>query len=372
MRLADPRGLRRRSSLAGSLAAPTLLAALLLAGLHAAGCARDPSIARADSNPAPAPVEDRAEREVPVRTLTVTPRRVDDIAVLPGDLLPLRRAVLAAEVPGTVEAVHVDEGDAVSAGTALLEIDTRALENQVAEAEAAFRQAESHHERAEKLAERRSITEQQRIDAQAAREMAEAQLASARLRLEKSRIEAPWTGTVAKRRVEVGDYVVPGQPVVELVDVRRLEVRAPAPSSDVPYLRVGLPARVRVDAFSDEVFEGRVVRLAAELDAKARTLDVEVEIPNPGGRLRPGLYARMELVRQTLDDALLVPLEAIVELESRKAVYVIEDGVARRRDVELGLLVGDQVVVRGLEPGCRVVVEGQRQVSDGQHVQEQP
>ncbi|MCP3960371.1 MAG: efflux RND transporter periplasmic adaptor subunit [bacterium] len=325
-------------------------------------CGSDESAAvLADSPP--------VERIVTVSTRLTTTREVVERISLPADLLPVKRAVLAAEVAGTVEKVHVDEGDAAAAGRILVEIDTRVLEQRLTEAEAVHRHREALFQRAEKLLARKSITEQQYLDAVTERDVATSQLENARLMLEKSRIAAPWRGTVAVRRVEVGDYVMPGQPVLELLDARRLKVRAPAPASDVPFLRRGLPAEIRLDVYPGEVFEGTVMKLAAELDASARTLDVEVEIPNADGRLRPGMYARLEMPRRTLEQAVLVPLSAVVELEDAKVVYVVEDERAVQRAVELGTVLDDEVVVaKGLSAGERLIVEGQRQVSPGQRV----
>lgn len=311
------------------------------------------------------------EKVVPVTAVVTASREVVETISLPADLLPNRRAVLAAEVTGAVEKVHVEAGDRAASGRVLVEIDTRTLRQRLAEAEAVHRHRQELFRRAEKLLAKKSITEQQYLDAVTERDVAAAQLENARLELEKSRVTAPWPGTVAARRVEVGDYVVPGQPVIELLDVRQLKVRAPAPASDVPYLRRGLVAEVRLDVYPGEVFRGEVTQLAAELDATARTLDVEVEIANSDRRLRPGMYARLELPRRTLEDAVLVPLAAVVELEDERVVYVIEDQRAVRRPVELGTVLGDQVVVAsGLEAGERLIVEGQRQVSPGQRVTE--
>jgi membrane fusion protein (multidrug efflux system) len=319
-----------------------------------------------------APVMAQAEERVAiVRTLRIEPEEVIDIALLSADLLPRRRATLAAEVPGVIEELSVDMGDRVVAGRVLVRIDTRALQQQVAEAEALFRQAQDRFERAESLYERRSITKQAHIDAVAAREVSEARLGAVRLALEKSEIKAPWSGRVAAKRVEVGDYAAPGQPLVELVEVRRLKVRAPASAADVPYLRIGVPVTVTVDVLPGEEFHGEVVRLGAELDPDTRTLDVEAELDNQDGRLRPGMFGRMEIPRQTLSAALLVPLSAVVDFETEKVVYVVEDDRARRQVVSLGPVVDDRVVVTaGVAAGDRVVVSGQQQVADGQRVTE--
>jgi membrane fusion protein (multidrug efflux system) len=317
-----------------------------------------------------APVVTQTEERVAlVRTLQVESEEAIDMAVLSADLLPRRRATLAAEVPGVVEELSVEMGDRVTTGEVLARIDTRALRQQVAEAEALYRQAQDRFERAESLYERRSITKQAHIDAVAGRDVAEARLGAIRLALEKSEIRAPWGGQVATKRVEVGDYAAPGQPLLELVEVRRLKVRAPASSADVPYLRVGVPVTVRVDVLPGEEFRGEVVRLGAELDPDTRTLDVEAELDNADGRLRPGMFGRMEIPRQTLPAALLVPLSAVVDFETDKVVYVVEDDRARRQVVSLGPVVGDRVVVTtGVTAGDRVVVSGQQQVADGQRV----
>ena len=314
------------------------------------------------------------DRPVEVETIRVELRSVDDRVSLPADIHPFRDATLAAEVPGVVKMVHVDAGDRVRAGQVLLEIDTDALENQLAEAKAMHRQAQTHFERGEALLAKRSITQAQFLDALTSRDVAVAQLASAELQLAKSKIVAPWSGTVAERRLEAGDYAQPGQPAFDLVDVGRLKVVAPAPASDVPHLSVGLPAEVRVNVFGDRVFEGKVTRLGAMLDAGARTLDVEVEIDNPGGVLRPGLSARLSIPLRQLDEAIVVPLDAIVDLGDADAVYVVVDSDgserAERRAIQVGrLLAGDRAVVdSGLEAGDRLIVAGQKQVSPGLRV----
>jgi len=311
-----------------------------------------------------------AERVAQVRVLELQPRTVVDRASLPADLLPLRRATLAAEVGGAVESVRVELGQAVAKGTLLATIDERSLAQTVAEAEALVRQAQLQYERADNLFGRHAITKAQMLDAVTNRDVADARLASAKLTLEKARVTAPWSGRIAERKVEVGSYVVPGAPLFELVDSSRLKVRAPARAADVPYLALGRQAQITLDAFPGEVFEARIERLGAELDTASRTLDVEAEIANPDGRLKPGMLARLEVPRRTLANAMVVPMSALVELGDAKAVWVVEDGAAHRRDVTLGPVVGEQVVIEGLEPGTRVIVEGQHAVGEGQKVEE--
>lgn len=309
------------------------------------------------------------ERVAAVTVIRVEPETVVEYATFSADLLPLRRAVLAAEVAGVVEALLVEEGQRIEAGAVVAHVDTRALRQNLNEAEALFRQAEADFERAENLFASRSITRQQQISAATARDVALARKESARLQLEKSAVKAPWPGSVAATRTEVGDYVNPGQPMVELVEIRRLKVRAPVPAADVPFLKVGARATVTVDAYPNEGFSTTIARIGAELDLDARTLWAEAELPNPGERLRPGMFARMEIPRRTLQGTLMVPLEALLDMETSQAVYRVEDGVARLRPVTLGAVIAERVVVlSGIAGGDQIIVAGRQQVSDGQRV----
>lgn len=337
---------------------------LLILVLPLAGCGGE-----GESEAAETPAEETAERSVLVSVIELQPQLAVDRLSLPADLEAERRAVLAAEIAGTVESASVDDGDAVSRGRVLATVDTRSLRQQLAEAEALDRQARLQLERANNLFERRSITKKDMLDAATNADVAQARLAAVRLDLEKSQVRAPWSGRIAEKLVEVGDYVVPGQGMFELVDVSRLTVRSPVPATDVPFVAEGEPVTIRVSSLPGEEFSARVTRLAAELDQGARTMDLEAELSNPDGRLKPGMLARIEIARRSLPAALLVPLDAVVDLESSRVVYVVADGRAERRTIQLGPMIGDRVVVEeGLGAGDLVIVGGQSQVAPGQAV----
>jgi membrane fusion protein (multidrug efflux system) len=311
-----------------------------------------------------------AERVAQVRTIAVEPRTVVDRTSLPAGLEPLHRAVLAAEVGGAVEAVRAELGQRVAKGQALATIDERALSQQVAEAEAWLRQAKVQYERAQNLFERKAVTKAQLLDAVTNRDVAEARLASARLALDKARVVAPWPGRIAARHVEVGSYVAPGTPLFELVDSSRVKVRAEARSADVRYLEVGREVEVSFDAYPGEKFPARIERLGAELDSASRTLAGEAELDNADGRLKPGMLARLDIPRQTVTGALVVPMSALVDLGGTKAVWTVSDGRAQRREVTTGMVIGEEIVVTGIAAGTHVIVEGQQAVGENQPVEE--
>lgn len=323
------------------------------------------------------PAEEEAQTDVgaqqrvaQVETITVQPRAVTQTLDLAVDLRPVRRATLAAEVAGNVEAVEFDLGDAVRRGQVMARIDTRSIETEVAQAKALFDQAVDEAKRAEALFAKQSITRDRLIAARTNRDVAASRLESARIRLAQSQVRAPWSGRVAARRVERGDYVDVGQALYELVDPDPLKVHASVPADNVPYLKVGEQATVDVDALPGRMFTARVVRLGAELDAASRTLELEAELPNPDSLLKPGMYGRMHLPLRTLDAALVVPLSALVDFEDGKVLYLVEAGHAVRRRIVSGPVLGDQVVIEeGLQPGDAVIVAGQDQVADGQQVE---
>jgi membrane fusion protein (multidrug efflux system) len=321
----------------------------------------------APEKPAPSPP---AERIAQVRTTTLTSRTVVDRTSLPASLEPRHRAVLAAEVGGAVESVRAELGQAVAAGQVLATIDERALAQQVAEAEAWLRQAELQHERARNLFERKAVTKAQLLDALTNRDVALARLASAKLSLDKARVGAPWAGRIAGRHVEVGSFVAPGTPLFDLVDSTRVKVRAEARAADVRFLAVGREVEITFDAFPGEVFASRIARLGAELDPESRTLAVEAELANSDGRLKPGMLARLDIPRQTVAGAFVVPMSALVDLGGTKALWTVVDGRAVRREVTTGVVVGEEIVILGLPEGTRIIVEGQQAVGENQPVEE--
>jgi membrane fusion protein (multidrug efflux system) len=311
-----------------------------------------------------------AESVAQVRTIALAPRTVVDRTSLPAGLEPRHRTVLSAEVGGAVETVRGELGQAVARGQILATIDERALAQQVAEAEAWLRQANLQYERAQNLFERKAVTKAQLLDAVTNRDVAVARIASAKLALDKARVAAPWAGRIAARHVEVGSFVAPGTPLFDLVDASRVKVRAEARAADVRFLAVGREVEVTFDAFPGEKFPAKIERLGAELDPQSRTLAVEAELANADGRLKPGMLARLDIPRQTLAGALVVPMSALVDLGGTKAVWTVADGRAQRREVTTGVVVGEEIVVTGLPAGTHVIVEGQQAVGENQPVEE--
>ncbi|MDR5682422.1 MAG: efflux RND transporter periplasmic adaptor subunit [Armatimonadota bacterium] len=230
---------------------------------------------------------------------------------------------------------------------------------QLRQAEVAFQQAQSQAAQAEvALRQAESVLAQSEVS-----------LRQAETLLAESAVRAPAEGVVARRAVDPGDTVTPSTLLMQVVDIDPVEIAAPVSERDLGRVAVGMPAAVRVDALPDRMFAGRLARVGPVLATETRTAEIRVEVANPDASLRPGMAARVELVLEQRLGVIAVPIEAVVEREGRRVVFVVTDGLAQARQVETGLTDGMRIeIVRGLRPGENVVVTGQETLRDGTQV----
>ncbi len=313
-----------------------------------------------------------AARQAPVVNVKVTQIRpgpqADEIR-LPAVLEPYRTVRVSAEVDGRVERLGPEEGTDVEPNQPLVWLNTDLLQ-------AAYDQAKAKHEldtnelrRYQGLDKRGVATDIEMYRAKAAVAVSKAVLTEARERLERAVIRAPMAGVLNDLLVEPGEYVGGGAPVAEVVEIDRLKAVVHLPERDVVHVRVGQEARVLVEAIEGGELAGKVTYIDACGDEMCRTFRTEITADNRGRRARAGLIARVVLLRQTVEDAIMIPLVSVIPTEKGYQVYVLSDGKASRRDVEIGLIVGDRVqVVRGLKGGEKLIVDGHRMVGDGSPV----
>ncbi len=308
-------------------------------------------------------------REVRVSTVEITPSTIQDALVLPGQTEAEQDVLLSAEQSGRVEWVGPREGSRISRGEGLARIDVAALQAALDRAEASARLATAQAERRSRLHDKELLAGEELELALTEETLALAALRDARVALAKGVVRAPFTGTVNHLHVDPGEFVNVGDPVAELVDTQTLRILVSVPELDVRHLRQGQPARVTVDAWPGQEWEGQVDFLAVKADPATKTFTARVVVDNSDGRIRPGMLARVTLLKQVVDDALVVPLFAVVDKGGEYLVFVVEDGVARARTVTFGVVAQDRVqIVSGLEPGDRVVVSGQTEIEDGTRV----
>jgi membrane fusion protein (multidrug efflux system) len=203
----------------------------------------------------------------------------------------------------------------------------------------------------------------------------------ARMRVDDTRLIAPFPGYVSQKALDVGAAVssqaaaTSNASVAILIvqDIDPVKVQIEVPERDVARVRVGNTVRLTSDAYPNRTFGGTVQRVVHALDPRTRTMGVEVDIPNRERLLKPGMYARVQLVLEVRRDALLLPLEALVGAETKPAVLVVRDGKVKTVTVTLGEIDGPSVqVLQGLAADDQVIVQGKELVREGQAVKAVP
>lgn len=355
-------------------------ALLLAAGAFVALVALMPAPRHEAPVSARPPVNVRVLRLVPVAEL---PDTFDLTAIVE----PQRVVKVAAEVAGRIERIAsrpralvwrgteflegtpLDEGQPVSAGDALVFLNRDLLDARFERARAQFEFDEREFRRLQGLFEGGSTSRTELDDARTRYEVSKAALDEIAAERERATIVAPLSGILNKLPVEVGEYASPGDTVAEIVDTETVKVAVEIPERDIGYFRTGATVDVSPMAEPDKWYTGRVTYIDSVANAGTRTTRMEITIENRTGVLRSGQIVRARLTRRVLTDVIMIPLAAVIPLEQGYEVYVVSDGVARRRPIELGFIKGREVrVTKGLTAGEALIVEGQRFVSEGQAV----
>jgi membrane fusion protein (multidrug efflux system) len=356
-----------------SIPAPRLVLALLAAASTLGACSSgtattaDPPASGATPQPAtPVPGATSAADSLPVET--VRPQRSDMVARHDGtaNLQAEADAEVVARVGGAVVRIAAEEGQRVRAGDLLAVIDPRQLRLEMAQARAQLDKVENDYRRQVEL-------HQKGLVAAGAFESTRFELAQrratwelARLQLSHTELRAPFDGVVAERHVKAGQNLAPGTTAFRVVDAARLRAELHAPERQLSRLRPGQPVLVSVDALPGRSYAARVARIAPTIDARTATFKLTVELNDPSGELKPGMFARVGVIFEHRSNVLSIPAAALLENSREPTVFVVDKGVAAPRRVRLGLSHDGRIeIVAGLRDDEQVVISGQNSLKPG-------
>ncbi|MCS6816664.1 MAG: efflux RND transporter periplasmic adaptor subunit [Blastocatellia bacterium] len=362
-----------------------------------------------------------ADQAVEVEVATVAERTFDRQIEIVGTLAADEEVVVSTEVEGQIVEMRVDLGSVVRRGDVLARLESRDFELRLAEAEAALqqvrarlgltpdrdridpeetaivRQARAAYEDARLRFQRirqlhgRGIVSQQELDqADAALRIAEARyeaaveevrsllaqldqwrarVAAARRDLERTVIRAPISGAVAARHVSLGEFLRRNDRVVTLVKIDPLRLRADVPERYAGKIALGRRLAFVVDAVPEKTFQGMIVRISPSARSETRSLTIEAEVRNPDGELRPGYFARAQLVIEPGAKAIVIPSRAVISSVGLTKVFVLDGDRARERSIKTGARVNTDVeVLEGLRSNERVIVSNLDRLGDGTRV----
>ncbi len=369
---------------------------------------------------------------MPVEFATARRTPLAERVLVVGNLIGAATVQAVPKINGRLATVNVQLGDPVRKGQTIAKIEDREIQEQVHQAEAAYKVGEAtirqrdadlklartNLERNRSLLERQLLPKQTFDDTEARYQAADAQLDLAQAQFEQSKarldelkinlantvISSPVDGFVGKRFLDPGATVSPNVPVASVVDIRTVRMVANLVEKDLKRVTAGTPAAVEVDAFPGETFAGRVSRVAPVFDPATRTAEMEIEVPNPGYRLKPGMYARVQLTVSLRPDAVTIPSTALVNVGGKPGVFVTAPAErsgaaagangprqpeghaqgtggnspgdsadrtmsARFTPIQVGIHDGDNIeVVAGLKDGARVITTGAGALKDGDRV----
>jgi membrane fusion protein (multidrug efflux system) len=296
-----------------------------------------------------------------------------------GTLQAVQGVTVSADLPGIVSRIGFESGKSVRKGDVLVELDTKQEQAQLAAQEAQRELAGLNFGRMKGLVEQGAVTRAEYDEATAAQREADARIAEIRATIERKTIRAPFSGVLGIRKVNLGQYLSAGDPVVSLQSWDPIYVNFGVPQQEAAQVRAAGKVKVTTDALPGKTFAGTVTAIDSIVDESTRNVQLQATLPNPGGKLRPGLFVEVEAMEGAARSVISLPASAISYAPYGDSVYVVSDlkdpkgqsyrGV-RQQFVKVEGGRGDQVaVISGINPGDEIVTSGVFKLRNGSAVQ---
>jgi membrane fusion protein (multidrug efflux system) len=277
---------------------------------------------------------------------------------------------VVAKVSGVVEKLYVEEGDFVKAGAVLAKLDDEMIAVQLEQAKADLRKEENNYERNMNLHEKKLVSTEvfQQVKFEYERQKAAYDLAELSLRY--TSIKTPISGVVAERKIKVGNMVLQNQDVFKVSGLNPLIAVLHVPERQLERMRTGQRAILHIDALGGIDYEGHIKRISPVVDSATGTVKVTIEVKDPTGRVRPGMFSRIKIIYDVRKGTTLAPKDAIIAEDRESAVFVVQDSTAYKRNVVLGYTNTTSVeILEGLAPGDTIVTTGKGSLKDSTKVE---
>lgn len=311
------------------------------------------------------------EKAFPVQVVSITPRTIDDSLRLPGRLEPSLRTRLATDKGGRVTEISADRGARVTAGQILLRIDDRVWRTHFEQAEIEWREAVKDFDRWEPLNQTGAVSAGEFDAVRARRDRAAAMREQTALQVKQCEVRSPVAGVINDRYVEVGEFAPEGAAVLELLVTDPMKLIARIPESESVVLQPGALLPFSVATLGSAVHTGTVSHVADAAAPQDNSFRVEALAPNHDGRLKGGMIATVDLPRGRRDNAIIVPLAAVIPRKGEYFVFLARDDRAERRLVRIDRIIGSEAVLSsGLAAGDLLIVEGHRTLVDGARIEQ--
>lgn len=313
---------------------------------------------------------------VKVETLVVGDQANGEVKDYVGTIEEKTGATLSFELAGNITSILVDEGDRVNRGQVLATINPTTLKEAHRGALTTLKQAQDAYNRFLPLHKSGTISDMRWVDIESKLEQAKAAESIARQQLSHSTLTAPFAGVIASKEADMGNYVLPGQPVLKLADVKQVNAKISVPEAEISHLHVGDKAQITVAALNGATFQGVISEKGIDANPISHTYELKVRIANTQGKLLPGMVCNAKVQTSNPSSALsssshiVVPANSVeLDVDNTRFVWTVVKGKAHLQQVQVGDFEGDGVVIlSGLQPGDQIIVNGQQKVSEGMKV----
>ncbi|HWQ95166.1 MAG TPA: efflux RND transporter periplasmic adaptor subunit [Gammaproteobacteria bacterium] len=303
---------------------------------------------------------------MPVEAVAVETGAVTRDITAVGSMNANESVIIRSEIAGRIQTIHFSEGESVTQGAELITLDATEFRAQLAETTATVKLNELNFRRAQELQTKNLLSRQSYDEAQAKLAESRAQQNIEEARLAKTKLFAPFGGVLGLRQVSPGDYIKEGQDIVNLEDIASLKLDFRVPETYLAEIKLDQEVNLEVDAYPGRTFNGKVYAIDPRIDAQTRAVLLRAHIPNTDLLLRPGMFARVNLVLEQRTAALLVPEQALAPKGEEQFVYRIVAGKALQSKVKTGQRRNGKVeILEGLSSGDTVVTAGQTKLHDG-------
>lgn len=306
--------------------------------------------------------------EEPLRVETETTHLEENFTLMPyvGVVEEEQSTMVSFTGMALLKEMRVSEGQTVKKGQLLARIDDTQARNALNAANAALDQAVDARDRLKKLHETNSLPEMKWVEVESKVQQAEASFAICKKNLEDCTIYAPVSGVVGNKIMHAGETVLPTEPVLNILSIDRVKVRASVPEKEIAHITPQSVSAITLDALPNETFCGSSVEKGVKADALSHTYDIRIPVDNPDHRLLPGMVAKVAVQGQG-DMHITLPVRAVQESADHKLfVWTVKDGKATRTPVTVGPTVGNRIIIEsGLQEGQTVITDGYQKVGDG-------
>lgn len=344
----------------------TAIAAAMLLVIGAGVFMYEPQLMASEPEKQAAPA---AMPPMPVETAEVRIADSAEFISAVGNLHSDESVVISAEIAGRVTKIGFSEGEQIKNNKVLIKLDDAVLQAELDQAVANRDLSKSTYERTENLLKDNAVSKQERDEAYAQWKLNEARVRMAQAQLDKTTIHAPFSGTLGLRQISLGDYIQPGQALVNLEAIKQLKVEFSIPEKNIAAVKIGQKINLTSDAYPGQTFVSSIYAVNPQVDRQSRSLVVRGRLDNHQRQLLPGQFVKVQLEVANHTDALFIPEQALIPQPNTKFVFKVVDGKAQMVPVETGTRVKGWVeITSGLNKDDVVVTGGHQKIGPGSPV----